>query len=139
MAKDECILNFSQPAVKRMVLAHIKTLQGMYWFELRRCRDQRTLAQNAYLFGVIYPHVRDGMEEVWGETLSVEQVHVFLKKKFLAQPVVNRQTGEVMGETVGSSADLDVKQFGEYIDNIIRFASEFLNIEIPLPCASTPR
>lgn len=137
MSREEtAILDFSDPKIKRSVLDHIATIRGLHWFEIRRCRNQRSLSQNAYLWGVVYKAVQAGLEEAWGERKSVEWIHCYLKAKFLAEPVVNKRTGEVVDHTVGSSADLDTKAFGVYIDQIIQFAAHDLNVEIPIPLAA---
>lgn len=130
MSNDSRILDFSSPQVKKMTLAWLKTLTGLYWFECRRAREQRSLQQNSYLWGVVYPDVRDGMIEAWGETLSTDEVHEFLKDKFLAKPVINRATGEAMGKTTPSTTKLNTKECAEYIDQITKFAAEYLGVQV---------
>lgn len=132
MSKDDtAILDFSNAKTRRMVIDHIRQIRGVHRFQLQRVRAQRSLQANAYLWGVVYKAVQAGLEEAWGERKSVEWIHQYLKKRFLTEPVVNRTTGEVIDETVGSTAELDTKAFAEYIDQIIQFAGEHLNVEIP--------
>lgn len=131
MPKNAAILDFSNPRIKRMVIDHIKQVKGLHWFELRKARDQRTLRQNAYLWGVVYKAVQAGIEEAWGERKSVEWIHQYMKKRFLTEPVINRNTGEVIDQTVGSSAGLDTQEFADYVDQIIKFAGEYLGVNVP--------
>ena len=46
--------------------------------------------------------------------------------------VVSRQTGDVI-DIAGSSADLSIPEFGEYIERICQWAAEYLNVVIPSP------
>ena len=132
MPKDVQIIDLGNAKQRQMVLAFIKAQPaGLYWFDLRRCKDQRSLAQNAYLWGVVYPAVARGVSEAWGERITVDEAHEMLKRRFLAKPIINRRNGELMECSTGSSASLDVSEFGEYLDKISKFAAEFLGVEIP--------
>jgi hypothetical protein len=129
MAKDHAILDF--PKHKRLLVSNINTLNGKFWVEIRRCKKQRSLNQNAYMWGVVYPAVRKGLEEAWGESLTDEEVHEWLKGRFNSQPVVNKKTGEVKGRRPVSTTELDTGEFAEYLDKIIRFAGEQLGVDVP--------
>ena len=120
------------PKTKRMVLEHIKSAPpGLYWFQFTKCRNTRSNAQNSYLFGCVYKAIQAGLEEAWGERKSVEWIHGYIKTKFLTEPVVNKKTGEIVDETVGTTHDMDTKQFGAFLDQIIAWAADYLNVEIP--------
>lgn len=133
MAKDTAILDLSNDETKKMLRKVIQHSEGLHWVSITRCRDQRSLKQNAYLWSVVNPAVARGMNEAWGETVSPEEAHEYLKARFISRTLVNHNTGEVQGYTVGSSASLDTAEFGEYLDKVILFAAEFLNVEIPPP------
>lgn len=95
--------------------------------------NKRTLPQNAYYHGCVVPLVRDGLRDVgYREIKTVEDAHEVLKSLFLKKNVANESTGEVI-EITGSTAKLTTIEFNEFIDSIIQWASEFLNIQIPLP------
>ena len=127
----ERVVNFDDPADKAKVLGYVRTLAGKWRVEITRYRHRRSDAQNKYLWGCVYKFVAAGIEEAWGESLTDEEVHIMLKNMFLAKPIVNRKTGEVIGQTFPSSAVLDTAQFGKYIDGITKFAAESLGVEIP--------
>lgn len=131
--KDRAILDLSDPKQRKMLINHINSLDGKHWVEITRCRRQRSLNQNAYLWGVVYPAVAAGLEEAWGESLAVEEVHDWLKNRFNSRLIVNRNTGEVLGRRPASTADLDTGEFGEYLDKVIRFAAEQLGVVVPSP------
>jgi hypothetical protein len=104
MSQDAAILDMDNPKVKRMVLDHIKHARGLHRFVFKRCRAQRSLQANAMLWGVAYKAIQAGLLEAWGEHLSIEQVHWMMKRRELSQPIVNRKTGEILGEKIESTA-----------------------------------
>lgn len=58
---------------------------------------------------MVIPIIQQGLFDVQGEWLSVDDVHAFLKQNF------------------------NYKEFEEYLDRCRAFADEFLNIIIPMP------
>jgi hypothetical protein len=70
------------------------------------------------------------MEDVLGERISPEKTHAFLKGRFLKEPLVNRKTGEIVGETVESIGGMDTRDLSEYIDKVKLFASEYLGVTV---------
>lgn len=129
----ERVVNFSDATEKSKVLSYIRTLGGKYRVLIAKDRQTRSKKQNAYLWGVAYPFVASGLQEAWGETLNNDEVHEFLKDRFLSKPVVNRKNGELMGKTKGSSKVLNTKEFTEYLEQIFKFSAESLGVTIPLP------
>ncbi len=136
VSDDSALMDFSQPRVRRMVCDYIKTLTGIYRFECVRVRNQRSLQANAFYWSVILKAVQRGISEAWGENLSIDEIHLMMREKFLSKPICNRATGELMHTTAGSTAALDKIQFADYLDKIIKFAAEYLNVEVPAadPC-----
>lgn len=130
MAKEIAILDFSNARTKQMVLAHIKRADGLHWFEFRRCRDQRTLKQNAWYWAVAIKHVQAAIEEAWGERLSSDEIHVLLRGMFLKRPIVNQSTGEVKGETILSTTALDTAEFSAYLERVIAWLADNFGITI---------
>ena len=70
-----------------------------------------------------------------GVVMSKEQTHDLLKYKFLLIEFITGD-GEVI-KSIGSTRKLGKEEFGEYIDNISRWAHEYLNINIPQPNEQT--
>lgn len=133
MATDRAIINFDSPRQKAMVLDAVKHAKGLCWFELARARNQRTLQQNSYYWGVVLKMVQAAIEEAWGEPMPADEVHEFLKYRFLRKPVTNHKTGEVVGAIPESSAKLDTKQMTDFIENVRMFAADTFGIDIPDP------
>ena len=131
MPDDTAILDFSQSKTRSMVIAHIRQLRGCYRFKLSKVKRQRSLPQNAYYWGCVLKCVQAGIEDAWGERKSIEWCHLFVKGMFLTEPVINRTTGEQMGEAVRSTSNLSTEEFGEFLDSVIQFCGEKLGVEVP--------
>lgn len=130
MADDLPIFNF--PAHAKIVTQLIKGLKGIYRIELKKVQDQRTLAQNAYLHGVVFLHLAKGLSDAWGYKVSMREAKAFAKDEFLRREIVNRETGEATGKFfTPSTADLDKGECAEFIDRIREFSLEYLNTVIP--------
>ena len=101
--------------------------------ELKQAKKGRSLEQNAYLFGVVYPAAMDGMRSLGNEGLSIELVHHFFKDKFLTRwrDIVIPTTGEVF--KVKTTTDLSTTEMIGYIEEIARWCAEYLSITIPEP------
>lgn len=81
---------------------------------------------------MVIPIIQQGLFDVQGEWLSVDDVHAFLKQNFNYKELVNKRTGEVVA-VAKTTADLATIEFEEYLDRCRAFADEFLNIIIPMP------
>jgi len=94
--------------------------------------SKRSNQQNAYYWGVIVELIRLGINEMQGENFTKEDIHEFLKNKFLqGEEIVNKE-GEVIMIRKSTIDNTKTAQ-EEYHENCRLFAFEFLNIEIPLP------
>lgn len=101
-------------------------------------RFKRTLAQNSYLWGVVYKTIEEEdagwfiNEEteatIRGTKLKhADLIHEHFKQKYLFVAKI--------GDTVitRSTADLSTVAFTEYVEKIMRFSSTELGIYIPTP------
>ncbi|MGN1211355.1 MAG: hypothetical protein ACI4TM_06690 [Candidatus Cryptobacteroides sp.] len=107
-------------------------LDGIYRFEISKVRKPRTLDQNGWLWGCIYPMLLDALIDAGWEFVSVEQVHEFFKARMTEDKVINKHTGEVI-QFPGSTATMDTVTFSTYCEKLREYASEYLNVEIPDP------
>jgi len=105
---------------------------GYYMVNITKQRKGRTLNQNDWLWGCVYPILLDGLLDAGWEFTSVEQVHEFFKKQMAQDKVVNYNTGEIV-EIPKSTATMDTQQFSMYIDALRAYAEDFLNVIIPEP------
>lgn len=113
---------------------------GSYALKIRKLHKARTLPQNDYLWGVVYPALLDGLIDAGWEFTSCEQVHENFKAIMASEKVVNRDTGEVI-EFPGSTAAMNTVQFSAYVDKLREYARKWLNVDIPEPdtCRNTLR
>lgn len=93
---------------------------------------RRSNDQNAYLWGVVYPIIKNGLKEQGYNQITTEQVHELLKGQFCKEEIVNENTGEIKTIT-GHTRELTTSQFMEYLEDIKQFASEELGCYIPDP------
>jgi hypothetical protein len=92
-------------------------------------RGRRSNQQNRYLWGVVYAECRHAFLDL-GSRMTPEQVHIFFKRLFLPERIVDKD-GTVIGEWEGSSAELNKEEFSDYIEQIRAWAAENLSIDIP--------
>lgn len=105
---------------------------GIYSIEIKKVRKPRSMDQNGWLWGCIYPILLEALLNEGWEFTSVEQVHEFFKSQMTADKVVNKHTGEII-EFPGSTSIMDTVTFSTYCEKLREYALEFLNIEIPDP------
>ncbi len=129
-------VNFSDEHAKAAFIGKLQHLTGVFSVKMNRRKRKRTNQQNNYLWGAVYPAVAAGFKEAWGDTLSVDSIHTICKEMFLSQPLVNRDTGEIIAHTYKSSAVLSIEDFGIYLEKIFKFAAESLACVVPSPVSS---
>ncbi len=127
---NETIINLDDPTTKETLIARIRMLSGIFRLKLVKHRERRTLSQNRYYFGVVLVDVAEGLREAWGESLTVEETHEFCKDRFLKKPVVDHNTGVIMGYTVPTTPKFDTKEFSDYLEQIFQFAAESLGVMV---------
>jgi hypothetical protein len=95
---------------------------------------KRSNNQNAMMWGFIIPQVKEGLRDVGYEGADTsEDVHYLLKMRFLKKNIVNHDTGEVIQEIPGSTANLTTNEFSDYIEKIAKFCAEYLGFALIMP------
>lgn len=92
---------------------------------VKRHRENRSLNQNNYYWGVVVPMVGEAI----GET-DIEAVHEVLK---LEHNYYIAKVGDREIRVPQSTAELSTDEFESYLERVRRWASEFLNLYVPLP------
>jgi len=101
-------------------------------------RKIRSLNQNAYYHGIMVPMVKEGLRDAgYDEIKTNADAHEVLKTLFLKKDIVNKTTGQLVATIPGSTTDLTTIEFNGYMDEIGKWASEFLGIYIPPPGMQT--
>lgn len=89
-----------------------------------KAKSQRTLSQNAYLWGIVYKLVGEATGH------SVNEVHEILKRMFIPPRIIVYRGKEL--RIAGSTSNLSKIEFSEYLERIRAEAGE-LGITIPDP------
>ena len=107
---------------KDAVNNYLKGKSGRY--SLTKAESLRSLNQNNYLFGVVYKYI----SEETGE--DIDRVHDLMRLKFHYEIVEdNGESAKVLKTTTKMSTI----EFNNYIEQIVRWAASFLNLNIPMP------
>ena len=93
-------------------------------------KNKRSTPQNSYYRGVVVEEVRHGLLEI-GYQMTNDETHEFLKQKFNNVEVVNKKGISI--EMPRSTTELNVSEFSEYVEKIVRFAAEYLGVYVPAP------
>lgn len=94
---------------------------------------KRSLNQNAYYWGVMIPMIRQGLYDAgFDEVRTNDDAHQIVKHVLLKKQVVSKQTGEVF-DIAGSTAELSILEFNDFIERSCKWASEYLGVIIPSP------
>lgn len=95
-------------------------------------RKYRSNDQNRYYFGVVVPLIKKRIEDDFGERMTKEEVHEFLKGKFNMEEKASQVTGELLHLPKSTTA-LSTTEFMEYVKIIRAWAIDFFEMDIPEP------
>ncbi len=107
----------------------IKMLDERWELEItvKRQLATRSTQANRYWWGVVL-HL---ISEHTGDT--PDDLHDYFKRRFLPKRLALAEGVTDDGVVGGSTRKLTTKEFGEFIDQVKQFASEFLDLYIPDP------
>ena len=94
---------------------------------IRKPQSLRSLKMNAYYWAVPITLVKDRIEETYGKSYDLEQIHELMKELCGIKEVIGKVTIKK------STARYSVQEFSEYWDKIIQWAAEVLDLQIPYP------
>lgn len=122
-----------KPASQKNIADLFKQLKdGTYKLEATTF-GKRSLSANGYYWMILTDYVQPGLYDAgWREVKTKDDAHIFVADLFLKTKMVNENTFEETTR-VKSTASLSVKEFGEYLEEIIQWAAEYLSVEIPPP------
>jgi len=101
-----------------------------YSVDVKVYKTSRTLAQNS-LYWMWMTEMRDHLLETTGESYSAEDLHDFMKGKFLPTKVT-----EILGEihrTKMSTTRLKVDEFSQYLEKIDYYCADELHLNLTHP------
>lgn len=96
-----------------------------------KTKGRRSLPSNAFYWGCVIPEIRQEFKGR-GIRMTGEEIHEFLKLHF-NKTYLYDDSGEVLAEIGGSTAAMNQTEFGDYLERIIQWCGEKLEIIIPEP------
>lgn len=95
-------------------------------------KNNRSLLQNKFYWGVVILCCQQGIKETQGETISKEMAHSFLKYNCNYTEIVNQDTGEIL-RIEKESKKLSTIEWEEFIEECRRFILKWFGIVVPMP------
>jgi Ser-tRNA(Ala) deacylase AlaX len=124
-----------QTNVRQRIANELQCFEGKrVEITIHRLRSKRSSQQNKYLH-VLFTIFKDALNDL-GNEFTMQQVKDLCKRKFLSFDLVDKSTGEVIGEDIRHTSSLNKTEFNEFIESIIRWAASFFNIVLPYPSES---
>lgn len=93
----------------------------------------RSIRQNSYLHALFDIFSKSMIEYTGDEQYDAKTLKNMVKTKFLMRDVFNSKTGEVTGQIVLKTRDLNKEDFAIFTEQIIRYAATEYNITLPIP------
>lgn len=113
-----------QPTTSKAIA---KTLEG---FEGKRIiitinkqSSKRSGQQNRYLH-LTFTILTDSLNEL-GNSFTMPEIKELLKAKYAMIEVFNTKTGEVIGQRIKGTSEMNKTELSVFIDSIIRWAADF--------------
>lgn len=135
MSKKFTIINVNEAGeiTNRNNLKELFTLKkGRYMVEVSGA-DKRSLQQNKYIHAVLIPEFRKALNSVgYGEVKTDEQAKLVMKSMFLTREFPSETGGKPVHFVQDTSA-LTKEEMGVLIEEVIAFAAENMNYQIPFP------
>lgn len=128
----ELIVNLSDAKEKRNLLETVRTLEGPHRVNICKHRPRRSDRQNRYYWPCFVQPFAEFLR-AQGEFVTDDEAHILMKSKFLRRDVINPVTGEIVGETLKSSADLDRDEFNAYLEACAMWLATMFDIKVPTP------
>jgi len=119
-----------QPTVTKQLLHILNGLEGKkVVITIEKLTAKRSLQQNKYMH-LLFSIFTESLNEL-GNNFTTKEVKELCKAKFTLVDVANEQTGEILGQRIKATSEMNKEELGIFIDKVIQWASEF-NIKLPL-------
>jgi len=119
-----------QPTVTKQLLHILSGLEGKkVVITIEKLTAKRSLQQNKYMH-LLFSIFTESLNEL-GNNFTTKEVKELCKAKFALVDVANEQTGEILGQRIKATSEMNKEELGIFIDKVIQWASEF-NIKLPL-------
>jgi len=98
---------------------------------IQKHRENKTIPQLGYTFGIIYPTIIGFIEDSHGDTFSVEEIHKYMKRQILGV-----EHKEIDGDIIEVEIELkksDKDAWSGYIDRLVAYCWNRWGLQIPAP------
>lgn len=135
MKKISIISNVVNGNLKRnrnLIKSAIESFEGKdIQLTIQLKKKTRSNNQNRYYFGIIIPIFQNCIKVEWGEIMSIEEVHSFLKTNCNYEEKVSDEG--LIVRRIKSTTENTTTQQEEYHSLCRTLAMDYFNTEIPLP------
>lgn len=106
---------------------------------VKQKRKYRSSPQNAYYWSVVIPYVLRGFRDlghqelVEGSAECSNMIHELMKQRFLYNGITLEDSKGNVYDLPSSTTRCSTTEFMDYLDRVVRFAAECLNVNIPAP------
>lgn len=125
-------LNLSDLHTKQNLITRIGALKGPHRIEIAKDRGGRSGQANRYYWACVVRAFGLYLREQGNTHFSDEMAHEVLKHMFLRQTVIDDNTGMELTFT-GSSAELSIEEFSEYLEKCIAFLTTDCGVIVQQP------
>lgn len=129
----EGLFDLSDRDSKRRLLTAIGAAQGWHEVELKPRRPTRSLKQNNYFHGVVLMGFVDYQNAQEVKRTTAKKAKEFFRKMFLAEDMIDANTGEILGETFLSTADLSTVEFMDFVERCRVWMETTIGVIVPDP------
>lgn len=121
-----------QPSVRNQIAGLMKSFEGKrVRLVISKAKSKRSDEQNRYLH-LLFTIFTDELNEL-GNEFTMQEVKELCKAKFALIDVVNEQTGEVIGNRIKGTSEMNKTELNEFFEKVIRWAAETFGIQLPYP------
>lgn len=125
---EDGVVQFFSPLLAMKYRAHLHSLRGKpVEVSVRRASSQRSLDQNAWVWGCAYPLL---CETLGYDMHERDDLHYALVEKCFGSHIDPRLGVNVPNKR---SSQLTTAEFSEYMEWLVRFAAQEFQCVIPLP------
>jgi hypothetical protein len=121
-----------QPSTTNNILKVLSGLEGKrVRVTLEKVSAKRSLQQNAYLH-LLFTIFTESLNDL-GNEFTVDEVKELCKTKYALIDVMNKETGECLGQRIKGTSEMTKTELNVFIENIIRWAADYFSIVLPYP------
>lgn len=121
-----------QPSTAKMLVKSIEANEGKnVVITIEKLTSKRSGQQNKFIH-VMFTQFTEALNEL-GNTFTMEEVKDLCKAKFALIDVINKETGEVIGQRIQGTHEMKKDELGVFIDNVIRWAADYFHITLFYP------